>query len=108
MARTPVVYAPCLCVVAQGQKYAVPGEETFQYNANNYLVRSLPPIESEIKRASPASPAIGVVLTFQPFRGWQNSHWKLGMRTNGQSPPLRLRRPPAGCQEGFTGHWRRC
>jgi len=67
MARTPVVYTPCLCVVAQGEKYAYLGDQTYQYNPDSYLLCSLPlPIESEIKSASTAAPLLGLVLRFDP------------------------------------------
>lgn len=67
MARTPVVYFPCLCVVAQGEKYAYLGEQTYRYNPDSYLLCSLSlPIESEIKRASVAKPLLGLVLRFDP------------------------------------------
>ena len=67
MARTPVVYSPCLCIVAQGEKYAYLGEQTYQYDPESYLLCSLPlPIESEIKSASPEVPLLGLVLRFDP------------------------------------------
>ncbi len=63
--RTPVVYAPSLCVVAEGQKLAYLGDRVFEYNPHNYLLCSLPlPIESEIPAATPERPVLATVLRF--------------------------------------------
>jgi len=67
MARTPVVYSPSLCVVAQGRKFAYLGNKPFEYNPRSYLLCSLPlPIESEIRVASPQKPMLAAVLRFDP------------------------------------------
>ena len=67
MARTPVVYSPCLCVVAQGSKRAYLGDHVHAYNPRNYLLCSLPlPIESEILEASPDEPMLALVLKLDP------------------------------------------
>lgn len=67
MVRTPVVYSPCLCVVAQGGKFAYLGDRTYEYNPHSYLLCSLPlPIESEIREASVDRPLLALVLRFDP------------------------------------------
>ncbi|MEM9454247.1 MAG: AraC family transcriptional regulator [Myxococcota bacterium] len=69
MARTPVVYSPSLCVVAQGRKFAYLGDRPFEYNPRNYLLCSLPlPIESEIVTATPRKPMLAAILKFDPAR----------------------------------------
>lgn len=69
MARTPVVYTPSLCVVAQGRKVAYLGDQTFEYNPSSYLLVSLPlPIESEIVEASEAEPLVAAVVNFDRGR----------------------------------------
>ncbi|MCA9706080.1 MAG: AraC family transcriptional regulator [Myxococcales bacterium] len=69
MARTPVVYAPSLCVVAQGRKLAYLGDRPFEYDPRRYLLCSLPlPIESEIVEATPQRPMLATILRFDPAR----------------------------------------
>ena len=63
---TPVVYEPSLCVVAQGAKIAHLGDETFVYDGDNYLVCSLTlPVVSEVPRATPGTPFLGLVLPIE-------------------------------------------
>ncbi|MEH0019681.1 MAG: AraC family transcriptional regulator [Desulfobacter sp.] len=46
--RSPLVYDPGLFIVAQGQKTGYLGDRVFRYDANNYLVTSVPmPFECE-------------------------------------------------------------
>lgn len=69
MVRTPVVYSPSLCVVAQGRKFAYLGDHTFEYNPRNYLLCSLPlPIESEIAKATSREPMLAAIVKFDPTR----------------------------------------
>lgn len=61
----PVVYEPCVCVVLRRAKHAYLGEETYTYDAENYLVLSVPlPLECEIREASPESPYLALKLDF--------------------------------------------
>ena len=53
----PSVYHPSLCVVVQGSKRALLGEEVFHYDALNYLVVSMSlPITGQIHEATPQAP----------------------------------------------------
>ncbi|WP_242525099.1 AraC family transcriptional regulator [Lysobacter changpingensis] len=53
----PSVYHPSLCVVVQGSKRALLGEEVFHYDALNYLVVSMSlPITGQILEATPQAP----------------------------------------------------
>jgi AraC-like DNA-binding protein len=66
IARTPVVYEPCLCVIAQGCKRAYLGNEAFTYDPLHYLVVAVPlPIESEVVEASPDQPYLALRLRLQ-------------------------------------------
>lgn len=61
--RSPAVYAPCLCVVAQGRKVAYLGDETIEGNPGRYLVTSLSlPIENQVLDASPERPLLGIAI----------------------------------------------
>ncbi|MEZ4362806.1 MAG: AraC family transcriptional regulator [Kofleriaceae bacterium] len=63
MARTAVVYEPCVCFVARGDKQVHVGTETYRYDPMHYLVVSLPlPLEAEIVHATPDEPLLALVL----------------------------------------------
>jgi AraC-like DNA-binding protein len=53
----PSIYEPCLCIVIQGRKRAVLGNEVYVYDALNYLVVSVTlPARSHIVEAAPGQP----------------------------------------------------
>ena len=63
MPPTPVVCASSLCFVAQGTKFAHLDDRTIVYDGEHYLVCSMTlPVVSEVPRATPASPFLGLVL----------------------------------------------
>jgi AraC-like DNA-binding protein len=60
--RTPLVYDPGICIVAQGRKIGYLGNHVFQYDPNNYLVASVTmPFECEAS-ASPEEPLLGLYI----------------------------------------------
>jgi AraC-like DNA-binding protein len=62
MPRRPVLYEPSIVIVCQGRKRGFLGEHVFQYDAQQYLVLSVPlPFECETY-ASPEEPFLGVSL----------------------------------------------
>jgi len=65
-ARHPVVYQPSIVVVAQGKKRGYLGDRVYHYNANNYLVLSVPlPFECEFE-ASADEPLLVVSIEVNP------------------------------------------
>lgn len=55
--RYPAIYEPSILIVGQGRKRGHVGGEVFTYDANNYLVLSVPlPAECEILDATPERP----------------------------------------------------
>ena len=57
------MYEPSICMVAQGRKRVFLGEDSYVYDANNYLVSSLHmPGVVHILEASPEEPYIGLAL----------------------------------------------
>lgn len=57
------VYEPSLCVVAQGSKVVMLGEESYKYNSASYLTASVHlPITGQIVEASPEIPYLCVNL----------------------------------------------
>lgn len=60
--RNPMVYDPCICIVAQGYKIGYLGGRKFRYDANHYLVTSVTmPFECETF-ASPEGPLCGLFI----------------------------------------------
>jgi AraC-like DNA-binding protein len=58
---------PAFCVVAQGSKEVLLGDDVYRYDANNYLVTAAAlPIASRITEASQERPYLGVVLGLDP------------------------------------------
>ena len=61
--RLEVVYTPCLCIVAQGEKRAFFAETPITYDPLHYLLVSVQlPLQAEILEASPESPFLAIVL----------------------------------------------
>lgn len=60
--RHPIVYDPCIFILAQGHKIGYLGGWKFRYDANNYLVTSVTmPFECET-HASPKAPLLGLYI----------------------------------------------
>ncbi len=69
--RAPVhaTLPPALCVIAQGAKVVMLGEEVYEYDASRMLVYSVDlPVAAQIVRASRAEPYLGLKLEFDPYR----------------------------------------
>ncbi len=59
------IYEPSLCVIAQGSKIIMLGNETYQYDPASYLIASVHlPVTGHIIQASPQCPYLGLRLTF--------------------------------------------
>jgi len=64
--RTRVSYDPSIVIVAQGRKRGYLGDQVFTYDANHYLVLSVPlPFECETV-ASPDGPLLGISIGVTP------------------------------------------
>ena len=64
--RTPMVYHPGICIVAQGRKTGHFGDQIFPYDANNYLVMAMPvPFETETF-ATPEEPMLALFIGVTP------------------------------------------
>lgn len=58
--RSPVLYEPCIVIICQGRKIGHLGDMSFIYDAQQFLVLSVPlPFESET-HASPEEPLLGL------------------------------------------------
>lgn len=65
--RHPIIYTPRIIVIAQGCKRVFLGDESFVYDANNYLALSVPmPLECETA-ASEDEPLLGLNIEVDPI-----------------------------------------
>ncbi len=57
----------CFCVIAQGAKHVMLGEDRFRYDPNHYLISTVGlPTISQIDVASPGEPYLGLRLVLDP------------------------------------------
>jgi AraC-like DNA-binding protein len=62
------IYHPCLCVVVQGRKRALLGDDIFVYDPLNYLVVSMTlPVVGQIVEATPAHPYLCLRIDIAPM-----------------------------------------
>ncbi|EIF32985.1 DNA-binding domain-containing protein, AraC-type [Burkholderia sp. Ch1-1] len=66
LARTPVLYEPSIVLVCQGCKRGFLGDEVFLYDANHYLVLSVPLPFSTETEATPEEPLLAITLRLDP------------------------------------------
>jgi len=60
---------PCLCLIAQGAKTVIVGQEEYEYDASRTLVFSVAlPIASQVTRASHSAPYLGFRLDLDPHK----------------------------------------
>ena len=60
-----LIYKPALCIVVQGSKWAIFGDQRFDYRAGQALVVSVEmPALGTVAEASPSEPYLGVILEF--------------------------------------------
>lgn len=61
------LYEPSLCLVAQGSKRVLLGEDTYIYDSQNYLITSLHlPTIVQVTEASREKPYLGLKMTLDP------------------------------------------
>jgi AraC-like DNA-binding protein len=57
-----------LCLIAQGKKQVILGEEVYTYDSNHFLFTAIDlPIITQIIEASPEQPYLGVILRLDPY-----------------------------------------
>jgi AraC-like DNA-binding protein len=60
---TSIMYEPRVCVVAQGAKRVLLGDDTYVYDAQHFLINSVDlPTVVQIIKASPEKPCLGLIL----------------------------------------------
>lgn len=61
------IYEPALCMIAQGAKLVMLGQESYRYDSHSYLIASVHlPIKGQILEATELQPYLGLQLSFQP------------------------------------------
>ncbi|AXQ31791.1 AraC family transcriptional regulator [Solimonas sp. K1W22B-7] len=66
LARMPVMYEPCICVIVQGRKRGFLGDDRFTYDARSYLVSTVPMLFLTETEASARQPLLGITLRINP------------------------------------------
>ena len=60
---------PCLCIIAQGAKTVIVGQEAYEYDASRMLVFSVAlPVASQVTQASYAEPYLALRLDLDPLK----------------------------------------
>ncbi len=63
----PCVYEPSLCIVAQGRKRVILGDEIYLYDPAQFLLASVAlPVAGEVIEASPATPYLSLQINLDP------------------------------------------
>lgn len=65
--RHPIIYTPRIIIIAQGQKRVYLGDESYVYDANNYLVLPVPMVFECETTASPEEPLLGMSIDIDPI-----------------------------------------
>lgn len=87
---TSSMYEPCVCVIAQGAKHVMLGGESYQYDAQHYLITSVHlPTVVRITQASPEQPYLGLTLKL-------NLHEISQLMADSHLPAPRLQRSERG------------
>src|SRR5260370_39222745 len=91
--RTPVLYEPCIVVLASGHKTGYVGSRCFTYDENNYLVLSIPlPFECETA-AGNNEPLLGVKIRIETSGNNERAIKKDGRKKQGSAGNDRLHPP---------------
>ena len=72
----------CFCVIAQGAKHVMLGEDRFRYDPNSYLINTVGlPTVTQIDVASPEEPYLGLVLVLKDRKSTRlNSSHRIASR----------------------------
>ena len=64
---TSYMHEPSICLIAQGAKRVLLGDETYVYDAHHFLLASVDlPIMAQVLEASPEKPYLGLMLKLDP------------------------------------------
>ena len=64
---SPTVYTPVLCVMAQGRKQILVGEDRFIYDTDHFFLASVTvPVAGQVLDATPARPCLSLAIALEP------------------------------------------
>ena len=64
---SPTVYTPVLCVMAQGRKQILVGEDRFIYDTQHFFLASVTvPVACQVLDATPARPCLSLAIALEP------------------------------------------
>ncbi|BDX06578.1 AraC family transcriptional regulator [Planctobacterium marinum] len=67
--KSPYLYEPLICLIAQGEKVCHVGAEVYRYQAGNFFINFLPmPVQTEIVEASSEQPFLSAALDIDLVR----------------------------------------
>ncbi len=90
------LYEPSVCLVAQGAKRVQLGDDTYVYDAQNYLITSVYlPTVVQVTEASPGKPYLGLRLTFDMREVAQ-------LMADSQLPPPKTQQSSRGMATGMV------
>ncbi len=88
------IYEPSICIIAQGAKRVLLGDDTYVYDANHYLISAVHlPTIAEITAASRDKPYLGLRLKF-------DLHELSQLMADSKLPPPRVQQSPRGMATG--------
>lgn len=88
------MYEPGICIIAQGEKRVLLGNETYIYDENHYLITAVHlPTIAEVTSASQDKPYLGLRLKF-------NLHELSQLMADSKLPPPRVQQSPRGIATG--------
>jgi len=89
-----VMYEPSICLISQGTKRVLLGDDTFVYNAHHYLITAVHLITVvQIIQASREKPCLGIKLRLNPREMAQ-------LMADSHLPPPRMQHPSRGMATG--------
>jgi AraC-like DNA-binding protein len=91
---TSYMHAPSICLIAQGSKRVLLGEETYVYDSHHFLLTSVDlPIIAQVTEASAKKPYLGLTLKLDPREIAQ-------LMTDSSLPPPRTQQENRGMAVG--------
>ena len=91
---TSYMHEPSVCLIAQGAKRVLLGEDVYVYDAHHFLLTSVDlPIVAQVTEASPEKPYLGLMLKLDPREIAQ-------LMVDSSLPPPRVRQESRGMAVG--------
>jgi len=86
VARTPVLYEPSIVIGCQGRKRGYLNDQVYRYDAQHYLVLSVPLPFSSVTDASPEHPMLAVSIRLDMSAAAFHAYFKAVTHTKKPAP----------------------